>query len=210
MSLLRMRAGLLPSVLALFVFYGADFDCQAAAQVDPVIGPSGIAGEEAAPDTFKDLSTTPTEPSAAEGGADVALGGLNEPAIAINPLDPTNIVVARLWAIRVSTDSGATFSAATSAPVPATHVASGDPSVAFDSQGRLFWSYLGSRFSNGNLDVFIAQVDPATAAIVAGYPVNLTASAGFSATGAFNNNDKEWLAADRFSASPFKDSPYVV
>ena len=160
MSLLRMRAAFLPSALALFVFYVADIDRQAAAQDDPGIGPSGIAGEDAAAETIEDLSTTPTEPFAAEGGADVPLGGRNEPAIAVNPLDPTNVVVARLFAIRVSTDSGTTFSAATPAPVPATHSQAGDPSLAFDNQGRLFWTYLGQRFDNGNLDVFIAQVIP--------------------------------------------------
>ncbi len=203
------------TVLVLVVFVG-----NAAAQDEPVVGPSGITGvevgpsgiigEEAAPETFEGLSITSREPFGAEGGVDVPLGGRNEPAIAVNPLDPTNIVVARLFAIRVSTDSGATFSAATPAPVPATHGRSGDPSVAFDSQGRLFWTYLGSRTDNGNLDVFISQVNPATGAILPGYPVNLTASAGFPATGALNNNDKEWLAADRFPGSLFQDSLYVV
>ena len=58
--------------------------------------------------------------------------------------------------------------------------------------------------------MFISQVDPATGAILAGYPVNVTAGAGFPASGAANNNDKEWLAANRFPGSPFQDRLYVV
>ena len=82
--------------------------------------------------------------------------------------------------------------------------------MAFDSLGRLFWTYLGQRTDNGNLDVFVSQVNPATGAILAGYPVNVTAGAGFPASGAANNNDKEWLAANRFPGSPFQDRLYVV
>jgi hypothetical protein len=57
--------------------------------------------------------------------------------------------------------------------------------------------------------VFISQVDPATGAILAGYPVNVTAGAGFPASeGHFNH--KQWIAIDRFEGSPFQDRIYVV
>jgi len=97
-----------------------------------------------------------------------------------------------------------------------THNVGGDPSLAFDTHGRLFWTYLGSRIdTNPNpllrrLDIFISQVDPTTGAILPGYPVNVTAGAGFPASVAANSNDKEWLAADRFRGSPFADQLYVV
>jgi len=55
-----------------------------------------------------------------EGGLDIPLLGENEPSIAVNPLDATNIAVAGLRALRVSTDNGETFSAATN-PRPALH-----------------------------------------------------------------------------------------
>lgn len=142
--------------------------------------------------------------------ADTSLGGTNEPAIAINPLDANNIAAASLFSLRVSTDNGATFSAATSAAVPATHGLCGDPSLAFDSQGRLFWTYLGCRTNNSQFDIFVAQVNPATGAIIAGYPINVTAAAGFPASTSGNSNDKEWLAVDHFPGSPFQDQLYVV
>jgi hypothetical protein len=82
--------------------------------------------------------------------------------------------------------------------------------LAFDSQGQLFWTYLGRRNDNGNLEVFIAQVNPKTGVILEDYPVNVTAAAGLPASVAANNNDKEWLAADRFPESPFVDRLYVV
>jgi len=142
----------------------------------------------------------------AAGGTDVPLIGRNEPAVAVNPWDPTNVVVAGLFEIRVSTDTGETFTSATPSPVPGTHVRCGDPSVAFDSRGRLFWTFLGCIGSG--IDVFIAQVNPLTGAIIAG-PFNVTAAAGVPGS-AGNGNDKEWLAIDRFVGSPFQDRIYVV
>src|SRR5262245_27032534 len=82
-------------------------------------------------------------PNIGPGVVDVNLGGTNEQTVVVNPLDATNIAVASLFALRVSTNNGATFSAPTAAVFPATHVRCGDPSLAFDSQGRLFWIYLG-------------------------------------------------------------------
>ena len=190
-------------ILSLALLVSAVFVYAVAAQEpqEPVVGPSGLPSGEG-----------PKMPAVADpviGPADVPLGGINEPAIAVNPLNANNIVMADLLLLRVSTDNGASFSAFTVAVVPAGFGLGGDPSLAFDSQGRLFWTYLGRRNDNGNLDVFISQVNPATGAIVAG-PFNVTASAGLPASVTANNNDKEWLAADRFPGSPFQDRLYVV
>jgi hypothetical protein len=147
------------------------------------------------------------------GGEDLQVLGFNEPTIAANPTDPRNLAIADLGLLRVSTDGGASFSFPVVAPLPfATHTFGGDPSLAFDSRGRLFWTYLGRRRDNQLLDVFVSQVNPATGAIRPGYPVNVSAAAGFPA-GHFtraNDNDKEWLAADRYSTSPFRDRLYVT
>ncbi len=101
----------------------------------------------------------------------------------------------------------------------------GHPVVAFDSEGRLFWTYLVSanvRFDSGGdgtldsrstlgVDVALAQADPGTGAIQAGYPVNITGSVEVNFPAVEGNlNDKEWMAVDRFPGSPFKDRIYVV
>ena len=174
----------------------------------PAVAPSGISqAEELAPAPERAVFAAGLT-YGAEGGADIPLGGRNEPAVAVNPLDPLNIAVGRLFAILVSTDGGASFSAPTSAPMPTGYSPGGDPSLAFDSQGRLFWTYLGWG-SNGQLDVLISQVDPGTGAILAG-PFNVSAGAGFGSAGGVNNNDKQWLAADRRAGSPFQDRLHVV
>ena len=178
------------------------------------VGPSGLTPAEEAEGAAEAVEALefPWEvvPGGVFGGVDVVTGTpRNEPAIAVNPLNLLNVVEAGLFELRVSTDGGATFSAATPAPVPAGFGRAGDPSLAFDSQGRLFWTYLGAASLN-QLDVFIAQVNPLTGAVLAGYPVNVTAGAGFPGTNPNNNNDKEWLAADRFVGSFFQDQLYVV
>jgi hypothetical protein len=161
-----------------------------------------------------DVSSLPARSgvdAAGSGGADVALGEWVEPAIAVNPADAANIAEADLFNLRVSTDSGASWSAATAeVGMPGSHIACGDSSLAFDGAGRLFWTYLAClepdyRF----VDIFVAEVDPATGAILSGYPVNVTASAGVPASGSYCH-DKPWLAADHFMGSPFQDRLYVV
>jgi hypothetical protein len=155
-------------------------------------------------------------PHAPNGGVDVSIGGFPESTIAVNPLDPNNIAIASNHfghgqMLRVSTDGGATFSTPTF-PSVSGYTTIADPSIAFDSRGRLFWTHLewknrgpGRRYA----DVFISRVNPATGAILAGYPVNVTAAAGFPATGE-NFNHKQWIAIDRFEGSPFQDRIYVV
>lgn len=194
---------LLVAVLALLLLFAAVFAWSASAQEtgEPAVGPSGLT----------DIGQ-PTPPSSGappdRTASDLPVGITNEPTIAINPLDASNIAVADLFFSRVSTDNGASFSAPVLAPVPVTHVQAGDPSLAFDSQGRLFWTYLGRRTDNNLWDVFMSQLNPATGAIVSG-PINVSAGAGLPAS-AGNSNDKEWLTADRTPGSPFQDRLYVV
>jgi hypothetical protein len=217
MDFYRSAKGSLWVTLLLVLLVLPIFGHVAAAQSQPVVGPSGVSEETSTPSDLRSRSrstegpvTAPAETFGVEGGADIPLGGTNEPAIVVNPLNPNNIAMASLFALRVSTNNGNSFSAPTTAVVPAGYNRAGDPSLAFDSQARLFWTYLGARTDNGNFDVFISQVNPSTGAILAGYPVNVTAGAGFPASVAANNNDKEWLAADRFSGSLFQDQLYVV
>jgi hypothetical protein len=141
-------------------------------------------------------------------GADVPLGGWNEPAIAVNPTNALNIAYASLFELRVSTDGGTTWQEPVPPSVPSSHVPNGDPSLAFDSQGRLYWTYLGMvlgsylNFLGG--DVFIAQCDPTTGEVLPGYPINVTAGIGLPGS-AGNGHDKQWVAADFNAASPFAD-----
>ena len=146
-------------------------------------------------------------------GSDVPLDGFNETTIAVNPNDPMNLAYSSLLELRVSTDGGSTWEPPVVPALPTSHILGGDPSLAFDSQGRLFWAYLALPFTTyifaSGIDMFIAQCDPTTGQILPGYPVNVTEEIGLPAT-AGNSHDKEWLAADCNPASPFRDNLYLV
>ncbi|HEX8029693.1 MAG TPA: Ig-like domain-containing protein, partial [Vicinamibacterales bacterium] len=100
--------------------------------------------------------------------------------------------------------------AATNPPVYGTIAAwasCGDASVAFDSQGRLFFSYLlcGNDAGGNRVDIsgFVQQINSATGAFV-GNAVEVTGA------GALNSDDKTWIAADAAPGSPFADNLYVI
>lgn len=182
---------------------------QISSVVDPwsAVGPSGgrLTGDWPAPSGSGQGGT-----AGVVGGTDVPLGGFrNEPTVAVNPIDHANIAYASLRSLRVSTDGGVTFEPEVMFTVPVTHAVAGDPSITFDSQGRLFVAYLGVPSPGQGIDVFIAQCDPATGAILVGYPVNVTASIGLPAS-VEHSHDKDWLAADMNPASPFRDRLYLV
>ncbi len=189
---------------------------------NPGGGSSGTRGQRAPTSANNGPVSASEGTGGAAGGTDVALpcvtfchnaNGTYEPAIAVNPLNSNNIATTSLFELRVSTNNGGTFSAATAATFPATHTSCGDSSVAFDSQGRLFWTYLGCVSGTSRADIFIAQVNPTTGAILTGYPINVTASPGVNLPAASgSSHDKQWLAADHFpgSASPFRDRLYIV
>jgi hypothetical protein len=155
-----------------------------------------------------DAGAAPGQP-----GADVPLEGWNEVTTAINPLNPQNVAYASLYELRVSTDGGLTWQNAVPPTLPPTHVAQGDPGLAFDASGRLFWVYLASPetayLTLPGIDIFIAQCNPLTGAILPGYPINVTASIGLPGTGG-NNHDKAWFAVDANPASPFANRLYLA
>jgi len=157
-------------------------------------------------------------PAASMAATDVQTGlGGNEPTTAaVNPLSPNVIAVARGLTVAISTDFGVTFP--TTVPMPTnpptfagvvSWSGCGDPSVTFDSQGRLFMTYLlcgnDAAVPPNRLGyaVFVQQVDTATGTAV-GNPVLISGNA------AIFFDDKEWIAADASQDSPFQDNLYVV
>ncbi len=137
-------------------------------------------------------------------GTDVQLGGSNEVTITANPLDPQNLAMSTLFQYRVSTDNGQTWTPPQLNVVPSGYLSDGDPTLAFDSQGRLFYGYQGFHTSSNGADEFVAELNPTIGAYISG-PVQVSTS---GSTGA--HNDKPWLAADRFPDSPFRDRLYLA
>ncbi len=147
----------------------------------------------------------------ASAGTDIATGqNGNEPtAGAVNPLNPQNVVVARCN-LRISNDFGRTFPITTNVGIPAGYNNTGqgcDDVVTFDSQGRLFWTYLlrgdlNNDGTNDDLSVVVQQVNPTTGALV-GNAADITADT-------CSGDDKPWLVADSNPASPFRDNLYII
>jgi len=142
-------------------------------------------------------------------GVDVQLGGSREPAVAVDPNNPDHVAYSSLWESRVSTDGGDTWTAPQGAVVDAGQGQCGDPSLVYDSQGRLFWTYLGCDDPNDGIDIYLARLDPTTGAVMAGYPVNVTSTIGLPAS-AGNDHDKEWLAVDNYPTSPYEGNLYIA
>src|SRR5262245_36832539 len=150
----------------------------------------------------------PELPGAFDPEADPAAGanqavGLtgNEPTIAVNPLNANNVVIAQfnqgVQSLKISLDGGATFPVQGNAVLPAGQTGfNGDDALAFDAQGRLFWTYLTAGSPRGAVSL---QLNPTTGAVVGGPTLVAT-----------GNLDKEWVAADRNPSSPFANNLYVV
>lgn len=166
-------------------------------------------------------------------GNDLCLGMSWEPTIAVDPNNPMIVAVAQGTTIVYSVDGGDTFPAANtlSANVPgatasdAGWCSGGDPSLGFDSQGRLYLTYLGTRCATGQScnppgggpstcsiangrDVFLSgwQLAGNTFVLFTG-PRNVSALSGH---GAPHNADKEWLAVDWRAGDTKSDNLYVA
>ncbi|MFG0261866.1 MAG: Ig-like domain-containing protein [Novipirellula sp. JB048] len=141
--------------------------------------------------------------------------GQFEPNIVVNPADPSNVIVAQFNQLAISTDYGRTFPTTINAQIPAGLPADygfgGDPSMAFDATGRLFWTYLISRDVDGDgnreladgddLSVAVQEVNPTSGALI-GNAIDLTPGA--------HVDDKQWIAIDSNPASPFANNIYLV
>ena len=151
-------------------------------------------------------------PQPAGTDVDTMLGN-NEPHVVVNPLNSANVAVSSVSPLlRLSLDGGATFPIVVNALLPVSqqnqnpqYFFCGDPSLTFDSQGRLFWSYLTCSFSAPgvflDLSVVVLQVNPTTGATI-GNAVDVT-------PGNFID-DKNWIAADANPLSANADNLYIV
>jgi hypothetical protein len=139
-------------------------------------------------------------------GPDTSMCMSWEPTIAVDPNAPATIAVAQFLTILVSFDGGNTFPATVTAP--GTNPG-GDPSLAFDSQGRLFLTYLCSPGAGRDVCIsgYTCNAGTASCALLPGaWPVNIAAQAGVGG----NNADKEWIAADTFVGSANTDRLHVA
>ena len=183
--------------------------------------PSEVVGEETpAADSITSKEDSPAPvPILRERapGNDLCLGFAWEPTIAVDPANPQVIAVAQGTTILVSFNGGTSFDQTLNATVPPGWCPGGDPALGFDSQGRLFMTYLGrQQDASGNCpgpislgrDVFLSRwtlVGPSF--ILTLGPVNVTNGAGH---GSPNNADKEWLAVDWQPGDALTDRIYVV
>lgn len=167
-------------------------------------------------------------PSAAFAATDIdtLLGGNEPTTAAVNPRSPNIIAVARGLTAAISTDFGRTFPTTVNMPqgganIPPVYGAiatwnfCGDPSVTFDSQGRLFMTYLLCGNNNAappvgvDISSFVQQINM-TPGPNFGTLNGMPNPVEVTGANALNNDDKEWIAADANLDSPFRDNLYVV
>lgn len=200
----RFFSNLIAILLIAAGLTGVPFAFTSGPEVETPVGASG-----APPDAFGLDRPPRKEPGVkrktrGDKAANVGLRGTNEPHMAVDPNNPLHVAVASAYQINVSIDGGLTFGPPVYAPHAPGWSTCGDSALAYDSQGRLFWTFLGCRTG---LLVMIVQCDPVTGAVLPGYPVNVGAAVGYPDNAA---NDKEWLAIDIDPDSPFHDRIYMV
>jgi hypothetical protein len=196
------------------------------------LGAAALCAQTNAPDKptwwnkYQTLSQSGAENNAGTGkslavGANVDVsnecGPQSETYAAINPSAPSNLAGGSNEIFRLpmrgyfSTDGGGTWGGV-DLPLPAAIGANGirfgsDPSLAFDSRGNVYYSYIVVFFSNGN---GINGTELAVAKSSDGgktYP----AVSYFSFSGGQDHfNDKPMITTDTNIASPFRDRVYVA
>ena len=130
-------------------------------------------------------------------------GGINtgETSITINPKNPLNVVASANWAHYASLDGGRSWSSF-STVAPSAEV---DPSVAFDSEGRLF---------RAGLTLFQSPPRPRQLYVDRSTDGGLTlpfkSVAYDPGTVASGESDQPIMTIDTVSASPYRNSIYVI
>ena len=145
-----------------------------------------------------------------------------EPTVAVNPLNPRNVVVSQFNAVWLSNNGGASFSDAIGGDLPPAqaaitmpnYVAGGDPVLTFDSMGRLYFAHLtrrdiggnGLQLPNDDMGIVVQRIDNPLATTAAGAMLQTAVDV----TPGNNIDDKVWIAADANPTSMFRDNVYVV
>ncbi len=134
-------------------------------------------------------------------------GAQNQPSVAVNPINPLNLLVAfqdfsggdSTCATAASTDGGHTF-VLNVLPLQGFQVGA-NPRVAFDSQGR---AYVACQLFNRNTFQNRISISTSTdGGLTFGAPVTV------NGTGAADFNDKKFIVADTNPGSPFRGNVYV-
>lgn len=143
-------------------------------------------------------------------------GPQSETFIAVDPANPNIVAGGSNEIFRdpmrgyFSTDSGASWGGV-DLPLPPA-IGNGtdfgsDPSLAFDSKGNLFYSYIVVFFGNGN---GVNGSEMAVARSTSGGASYPSANFFSFGTGSGHFNDKPMIASDTSATSPFKDNVYVA
>ncbi|MHC0428918.1 Ig-like domain-containing protein [Streptomyces sp. O3] len=123
----------------------------------------------------------------------------------VNPRDPSQVAVMQGCTVHIDNNYGEDgFPIRRSTSITGCF---GDPSLAFDSQGRLFATHLSPSFNAGGATRFGVGVGEITDLTTPGNqqytPVQVSADTSA-------NNDKQWLVADAGPKSPYADNLYIV
>jgi len=133
----------------------------------------------------------------------VNVGNGNEPFIVVDSSNPDNVVVGWNFGVSFSTDRGETFNAGA---LPANY--SGDPGLAIDSNGQAYFAYLlPDAGVPADLDIGVSNTN-FTAQNFAANQIVISNPDNGGNTG--DDDDKELIAADFFTTSPFRDNVYVA
>ena len=124
----------------------------------------------------------------------------NEVAIAVNPVNPLNLVVgSNLDYAYYSLDGGWSW---TEQRLPKAELGvSGDPSLAFDAAGRLFYAHLSNPPSGYKIDRIVVQASESQG-------VSFEPGVGIGHNPP-KHQDKSWITAD-LTDSPHRDNLYVA
>jgi hypothetical protein len=144
-----------------------------------------------------------------------------EVSLAVNPNNRNQLAISSFCGVQMSLTGPGGFGPVIDPPRNNEGCAN-DPSLAFDSQGRLFSAYLGpTGDAQPGPAVVLQQFDVLTGTALdtagvpcgasgstpADCPIDITARVGLPDAQGY---DKEWIAIDTNPASPFRDRIYVI
>lgn len=132
-----------------------------------------------------------------------------ETDVAVDPNNPLVVATSQFNQVLISQDGGRNFGAPITVNAPLAgylNTRGGDPTLSFDSMGNLFFGYLSNNGAPANMSftlaAFAAVINPLTGVILQ----NVLVAAETNTT----QHDKEWVAADHWAGSPFRDNAYMI